>query len=56
MTQQNKTLDDISTMLINIDNSVKYSVNDYYIMLTRSFLEIRKLQHEVKVLEAKLNG
>lgn len=56
-------LEKISTMLINMESNYNsgdeleiYSIDEYYITMTRAFLEIRRLRQEVKVLGDKVNG
>lgn len=59
MNQNDDILVKLSNMLTNMEVTQttieEYTVNDYYMILIRSFMEIRKLRHQVKVLEAKLN-
>ena len=53
----NNLLENISSMLENIEDSSRkldYIVNDYYIILTRAFIEIRQLRQANNVLEAKI--
>lgn len=56
----NNILTDIVNMLADIEDSYHsyrefetYKKQDYYIILTRSFMEIRRLRQTVKMLEAK---
>ena len=56
-------LEKITTMLINMESNYNsgdeleiYSIDEYYITMTRAFLEIRRLRQEVKVLGDKVNG
>lgn len=56
-------LEKISTMLIKLESNYNpgdeleiYSIDEYYVTMTRAFLEIRRLRQEVKVLEDKLNA
>lgn len=56
-------LEKISTMLINMESNYNsgdeleiYSIDEYYVTMTRAFLEIKRLRQEVKVLGDKVNG
>lgn len=59
MNQNDDILVKLGDMLTNMEviptTTEEYTLNDYYMVLIRSFMEIRKLRHQVKVLEAKLN-
>ena len=55
MTQEKTLLDQLNEMMIGIEQGdLVPTLNEAYQMFLRSFLEIRKLQHQVKVLDDKL--
>lgn len=55
MCSNKNILDKLSSMLENIEKDGNFTVEEYYLILTRSLIRVRSLEQKNKVLEAKLD-
>lgn len=47
--------EELNNFLVNIERGKVTDISDAYVMLTRCFLRLRSQDHEIRVLEDKLN-
>lgn len=47
--------EEVNKHLIKIERGIITDIGDAYVMLTRCYLELRRQEHEIRVLKDKLN-